>query len=91
MKPAEIQFALNLEALKAPQCRRILQAVYQEPRTVAELVKQCKLTQGSIQQHLALLESAGLIDAKEPAGERTYALNKDAFSETQDWFSRLGK
>ena len=91
MKPNEIQFAMNLEALKAPQCRRIIQVIYQQPRTVSELAALCKLTHGSIEKHIALLESAGLVDASVRADEITYGLNKDAFSETKGWFSSLGK
>jgi DNA-binding transcriptional ArsR family regulator len=91
MKPAEIQFASHLEALKAPQCRRIVQALYPKPRTLAELVTLCKLTPGSVQQHLSLLESAGLIDDDARATEGTYSLNRSAFSETQNWFSSLEK
>jgi DNA-binding transcriptional ArsR family regulator len=91
MKAHEIQFAKNLEVLKAPQCRRILQAIYLEPKTESELVRLCKLTQGSVRQHLAVLESAGLIEAGGGEGQRTYLLNGVGFSETHDWFKNLGK
>jgi len=35
MKPNEIQFAHNLQALSAPQCRRIVEALLQDSLSLA--------------------------------------------------------
>ena len=91
MKPSEIQFAKNLEALKSPQCRRIIRALYTEARTVADLAAVCKLSQGSIEKHLEVLADAGLVETKVMAGAVTYVLQTEVFSETHDWFKALGQ
>jgi hypothetical protein len=36
MKPTEIQFALNLEALAAPQCRRIVEVLVQDSQILIQ-------------------------------------------------------
>ena len=61
MKPTEIQFALNLEALAAPQCRRIVEALVQDSQTLTDLAKLCKLTPASIDKHLDILGRSGLV------------------------------
>ena len=91
MKLSEIQFASNLDALKSPQCRRIVKALYVQDLTVSELVSGCKLTEGSIRKHLEILTSAELVKIGAAAGQGKYSLNVNAFSETHDWFVSLGK
>jgi DNA-binding transcriptional ArsR family regulator len=89
MKLGEIQFAKNLDALKSPQCRRIVKALYVEDLAVSEPVRICKLTEGSVEKHLEVLTSAELVSATASLGK--YSLNSGAFSETHDWFVGLGK
>ncbi len=90
MKPSEIQFARNLEALRSPQCRRIIQVLFSETRTIPELVRDCELTQGSIEKHLQVLTDAGLVETAVSANETSFRLCAAAFSETHDWFKFLG-
>jgi len=47
MKPSEIQFSRNLQALSVPQCRRIVETLIQDSHTLNELLKLCKLTPAS--------------------------------------------
>ncbi len=61
MKPTEIQFALNLEALSAPQCRRIIEVLVDGSRNSEELSRLCKLTPASIEKHLGVLGNLGLV------------------------------
>lgn len=90
LKPNEIQFAKNLDALKSPQCRRIVKAIFHEARSIPELSSVCKLTPGSLLKHLDILISAGLIELRESNGTTSYSLRQAEFQETQDWFLSLG-
>ena len=91
MRPSEVQFAKNLEALKSPQCRRIVSVLSIEPKTLPELARRCKLTPGSIDKHLEILESAGLIHMSHADSLAKASLQEAALRETRDWFLSLGK
>jgi len=89
MKPSEIQFALNLEALSPPQCRRIVEALFQDSRTLKELSKLCKLTPASIDKHLEILVEAGLVKVRSTGEIKTAHLQTSKFNPTLEWFSKL--
>jgi len=89
LKPTEIQFALNLEALSAPQCRRIVEALVQDSHTPKELSKLCKLTPASIDKHLEILVVAGLVKLRTVDGVKKAYLQTSKFKPTLDWFEKL--
>jgi len=89
MKPTEIQFALNLEALSAPQCRRIVEVLVQDSQTLQDLSKLCKLTPASIERHLEILIEAGLVKIRPVNGVKKAYLQTSNFKPTLDWFSGL--
>ena len=89
MKPSEIQFALNLEALSSPQCRRIVQALVEKPLTANELAKACKLTTASVQKHLDLLIRSGLVRLISKDGNEVLKLARTTLQPTIDWFADL--
>jgi DNA-binding transcriptional ArsR family regulator len=89
MKPSEIQFALNLEALSAPQCRRIVQALVEKPLTAIELAEACKLTTASVQKHLELLIRSGLVRLISKDGNEVLKLERPTLQPTIDWFADL--
>ena len=89
MKPNEIQFAHNLHALSAPQCRRIVEALVQDSHTLKELSKLCKLTPASIDKHLEILIQAGLVKIRTVGGVKKAYLQTSKFKPTLDWFSQL--
>jgi DNA-binding transcriptional ArsR family regulator len=89
MKPTEIQFALNLEALAAPQCRRILEALVQDSQTLNDLPKLCKLTPASIEKHLDILIKAGLVKVRSVDGVKKAHLQASKLKPTLDWFYKL--
>jgi DNA-binding transcriptional ArsR family regulator len=89
MKPTEIQFALNLEALSAPQCRRIVEALMQDSHTLKELSKLCKLTPAPIEKHLEVLIGAGLVKLRTVDGVKKAQLQTSKFKPTLDWFFKL--
>ena len=89
MKPTEIQFALNLEALSAPQCRRIVEALVQDSQTLSDLAKQCKLTPASIEKHLDILVRSGLVKIRSVEGSKKAYLQASKFKPTLDWFYKI--
>ena len=89
MKPQEIQFARNLEALAAPQCRRIVEALVQDSQTLTDLTKRCKLTPASIDKHLDILIQTGLVKVRSADGVKKAHLQTSKFKPTLDWFIKL--
>jgi predicted transcriptional regulator len=89
LKPTEIQFALNLNALSVPQCRRILEALVEESHSFKDLSKLCKLTPASIEKHLEILTQAGLVKIRSIGGVQKAHLQTSKFKPTLDWFSKL--
>ena len=89
MKPEEIQFAHNLKALTAPQCRRIVEALVQDSLTRTDLTKICKLTPASIDKHLDILVQAGLVKFRSVEGVKRAHLQASKFKPTLDWFTKL--
>ena len=89
MKPNEIQFASNLKALSAPQCRRIVEALVEESLTLKDLSKRCKLTPASIEKHLQILAQAGLVKIRSVGGVKKAYLQNSKLKPTVAWFSHL--
>jgi DNA-binding transcriptional ArsR family regulator len=89
MKPNEIQFAQNLQALSAPQCRRIVEALVQDSHTMKDLSKLCKLTPASIDKHLEILNEAGLVKIRSVGGVKKAYLQISKLKPTLAWFSQL--
>jgi DNA-binding transcriptional ArsR family regulator len=89
LKDSELQFALNLEALSAPQCRRILQALVERPLTAQELAKTCKLSLASISIHLEPLMRAGLVAVTSVDGIELLKFERSILQPTIDWFADL--
>jgi DNA-binding transcriptional ArsR family regulator len=89
MKPSEVQFALNLQALASPQCRMIVKVLIKGPQTPQELSKACKLTLTSIAKHLEILVSANLVKVRNLDGANTAYLQRAKFEPTIDWFITL--
>jgi DNA-binding transcriptional ArsR family regulator len=89
MKPDEIQFSLNLEALSAPQSRRIIAALIDEPMAITQLSKTCKLTPASINKHLDILKTSGLVKVRGINGVQVAQIQKSKFKPTLDWFEQL--
>lgn len=91
MKPNEEQFAKNLLALSAPQCRRIVSALASASQTKSALANSCELSASSIHKHLAILVSANLVQFSTEDEVELCELNRAALSETQAWFCGLAQ
>ena len=89
MKPSEIQFAQNLQALSVPQCRRIVEALIEDSQTLKELSKLCKLSPASIDKHLEILIETGLVKVRSAGAAKKAYLQASKFKPTLDWFNKL--
>ena len=89
MKPSEIQFAQNLQALSVPQCRRIVEALIEDSQTLKELSKLCKLSPASIDKHLEILIKAELVKVRTVGGVKKSYLQISKLKPTLAWFSHL--
>lgn len=52
------------QKLASEQCRRILESLNTGPKSIEELVKLTKLTQGSVEKHTEVLLEAGLVNRR---------------------------
>ena len=86
MKPSEIEMANFLESLKAPQCRRIIETLNQEPLTESQLIKKSKLSQRSIELHLAPLIKAKLVVKKKRGSIYDFSINRKLLVRNANWF-----
>ena len=89
MKPSEIQFARSLEALSAPQSRRIVKALVDKPLSANELAKACKLSPVSIEKHLEPLIQSGVVSLTSSDESEAFELNRAVLQPTIDWFTAL--
>ena len=53
------------QSLKSEQCRRILEKLETGSKSIEELVKLTKLTEGSVRKHLGVLQVANLVVEEE--------------------------
>ena len=89
MKLGEIEMANFLESLKAPQCRRIVDALHEKPLTEIQLIKKSKLSKRSIELHLSLLIQAKLVVKKKKESSIYYALNLKSLKRNAEWFAKF--
>jgi DNA-binding transcriptional ArsR family regulator len=86
VKKQEIEMAEFLEALKAPQSRRILEKLAAEDMSIKTLIKKTKFSNQSIQLHLQPLMMSKLV-LKSRTG--LLKLNRTKFNEIADWFKSI--
>jgi DNA-binding transcriptional ArsR family regulator len=91
MRPSEIEMANFLESLKAPQCRRIVETLMQEPLTESQLIKKSKLSKRSIELHLEPLTKAKLVVKKKRKSGIYYVLNDQLLTRNAEWFAKFLK
>ena len=81
-----MEMAEFLEALKAPQSRRILEKLATEDMSIETLIKKTKFSNQSIQLHLRPLMEAKLV-SRSSAG--MLKLNRVKFNQIADWFKSI--
>ncbi|EIT84961.1 ArsR family transcriptional regulator [Fictibacillus macauensis ZFHKF-1] len=73
------------KALSDPNRRKIVELLSEQDRTVTEIAEHFTISQPSISQHLALLKSSGLLEARKEGKYIVYSLNMTVFQEVLKW------
>jgi DNA-binding transcriptional ArsR family regulator len=79
--------ATTFAALADPTRRQILDLLLERPRPVGELVEQLGLSQPGTSKHLKVLREAGLVQVRQDANRRVYALDPGPIRELDVWLA----
>jgi DNA-binding transcriptional ArsR family regulator len=74
-------------ALADPNRRAVLALLLERPRPVGELVEQLGLSQPGTSKHLKVLREAGLVQVRQDANRRVYALDPGPIRELDVWLA----
>ncbi len=69
-----------LRALGEPRRVEILRVLRSGPRAVGEIATEVDVSQQAASQHLAVLDGAGLVEARKEGTRRLYAIKPDGFA-----------
>jgi DNA-binding transcriptional ArsR family regulator len=72
--------ALALKALGEPRRVEILELLRRAPCSVGELTEQLDISQQAVSQHLAVLDRAGLVEARREGTRSVYAVRPAGFA-----------
>jgi DNA-binding transcriptional ArsR family regulator len=75
------------QALADPNRRAVLALLLERPRPVGELVEQLGLSQPGTSKHLKVLREAGLVQVRQDANRRVYALDPGPIRELDIWLA----
>jgi DNA-binding transcriptional ArsR family regulator len=94
VKKSELQAAAALKALGEPRRVEILRLLQGGPHAVGELAAQVEVTQQAVSLHLAVLERAGLVEARKVGTKSVYAVRPAGFAPVEQfvrsfWTPRL--
>ena len=89
------QASLALKALGEPRRVEILQLLRKGPRAVGEIADEVDVSQQAVSQHLAVLDRAGLVEARKEGTRSVYAVRPAGFAPVDEfvrafWEPRLG-
>jgi DNA-binding transcriptional ArsR family regulator len=77
-------------AIAEPNRRLILEYLAIHGQLAAsDIADKFKITAAAISQHLKVLFEAGLIKKQKQAQKRVYTLNKEGFTELDEWMQQL--
>jgi DNA-binding transcriptional ArsR family regulator len=79
---------LAFQALADPTRRAIIDRLTQEPTSVSELARPLKMSLPAVMQHLAVLETSGLVRSAKAGRVRTCRVNPDALSLAEQWINQ---
>ena len=74
-------------ALADPNRRAVLELLLERPRPVGELVEALGLSQPGTSKHLKVLREAGLVQVRQDANRRVYALDPGPIRELDVWLA----
>jgi DNA-binding transcriptional ArsR family regulator len=75
------------QALSDPNRRAVLELLLERPRPVGELVERLGLSQPGTSKHLKVLREAGLVQVRQDANRRVYALDPGPIRELDVWLA----
>jgi len=75
------------QALADPTRRRIVERLTREPVSVSELARPLAMSLPAVMQHLAVLESSGLVRSKKVGRVRTCRVDAATLSLAEHWIS----
>jgi DNA-binding transcriptional ArsR family regulator len=84
-KTAAPKAAHALKALGEPRRVEILQLLRSGPRSVGEIADAVDVTQQAVSQHLAVLDDAGLVEARREGTRRLYAVRPAGFAPVESF------
>ncbi len=77
----------TFQALSDPVRRGMLAQLSRGPASVSELAKPFRISLPAVMQHLAALESSGLVHSRKQGRVRTVRLETEALDRAQAWIS----
>ena len=77
-----------LRALADDSRRTMLETLAEGPATVGELAALLPIARPGASRHLRVLREAGLVEVRQEAQRRVYALRPQPLAEINDWLSR---
>ena len=80
VKNTRAQAELALKALGEPRRLAILELLREGPRSVGEIADRVDVTQQAVSQHLAVLDRAGLVEARREGTRSVYAVRPSGFA-----------
>ncbi len=88
MPSAAVNLDLTFQALADRTRRNIVERLVRGPASVSELAQPYAMSLPAIHQHLAMLESSGLVRSEKVGRVRTCRLSPDALSLAERWFDQ---
>jgi DNA-binding transcriptional ArsR family regulator len=85
VKRNRTQAGLALRALAEPRRVEILQLLRGGPRAVGEIAAEVDVSQQAVSQHLAVLDRAGLVEARKQGTRRVYAVRAAGFAPVEEF------
>jgi DNA-binding transcriptional ArsR family regulator len=80
VKRAEQQATLAFKALGEPRRIEILRLLRAGPRAVGDIAAEVEVSQQAASQHLAVLDKAGLVEARKEGTKHLYSIKPDGFA-----------
>jgi DNA-binding transcriptional ArsR family regulator len=74
-----------LQALADPSRRTMLEMLRSQPATAGELAQALPIARPGVSRHLRVLREAGLVDVRQDAQRRIYALRAEALVAVDEW------
>jgi DNA-binding transcriptional ArsR family regulator len=80
VKNTRAQAAVALKALGEPRRLEILELLRKRPHSVGEIAEQVDVSQQAVSQHLAVLDRAGLVEARKEGTRSVYVVRPSGFA-----------